>query len=100
MGGELTRGRRALGTFLPQQEGVEGHVVDAEVEETLPRHPALPAAAGVVGHQLLRRRQAEVQLELLQRLPELPRVVLLGSLPRLDLLCDEALQAREVGSAG
>lgn len=41
-------------TFLPQQKGVEGHVVDAEVEETLPRHPALPAAAGEVGHQFLR----------------------------------------------
>lgn len=40
-------------TFLPQQEGVEGHVVDAEVEEALPRHPALPAAAGVVRHQFL-----------------------------------------------
>lgn len=40
-------------TFLPQQEGVEGHVVDAEVEEALSRHPALPAAAGVVRHQFL-----------------------------------------------
>lgn len=86
-------------TFLPQQEGVEGHVVDAEVEEALPGHPALPAAARVVSHQLLRRRQAEVQLELLQRLPELPGVVLLGRLPALDLLGDEALQTRR-GSWG
>lgn len=74
-------------------------MVDAEVEEALPGHPALPAAARVVSHQLLRRRQAEVQLELLQRLPELPGVVLLGRLPALDLLCDEALQARR-GSWG
>lgn len=81
-------------TFLPQQEGVEGRVVDAEVEEALPRHPALPAAAGVVRHQLLRRREAEVQLELQQRLPELVRLVLLGGLATPDLLGDEALRRR------
>lgn len=81
-------------TFLPQQEGVEGHVVDAEVEEALPRHTALPAAAGVVRHQLLRRREAEAQLKLHQRLPELLRVVLLRSLSAPGLLRDEALQRR------
>lgn len=75
-------------------------MVDAEVEEALPRYPALPAAARVVRHQFLRRRKPEVQLELLQRLPELPRVVLLGGLATLDLLSDEALRTREVGSAG
>lgn len=41
-----------------------------------------------------------MQPELLQRLPELSRVVFLGSLPTLDLLCDETLPRREVGSAG
>lgn len=94
-GSVVCSGRRPRSTFLPQQEGVEGHVVDAEVEEALPRHPALPAAARVVGDQLLRGREAEVQLELLQRLPELCRVVLLGSVAALDLLCDEALQTRD-----
>lgn len=40
-------------TFLPQQEGIERHVVGAEVEESLARHVGLPAAAGVVRHQFL-----------------------------------------------
>ena len=55
-------------------------MVDAEVEPALPGDVPLPTAAGVVDHQLLRRRQAEVQLELLQSLPELLWVVLLGCL--------------------
>lgn len=38
-----------------------------------------------------------MQLELLQRLPELCRVVLLGSLAALDLLGDEALQSGDGG---
>lgn len=83
-------------TFLPQQEGVEGHVVDAEVEEALSRHPALPAAAGVVRHQFLWRWEPKVQLELQQRLPELFRVLLLGGLATPNLLCNEALQRREL----
>lgn len=82
-------------TFLPQQEGVEGHVVDTEVEEPLSRNPALPAAAGVERHQFLRGREAEVQLKLQQRLPELLRVVLLGSLAAAHLFCDEALCRRD-----
>lgn len=41
-----------------------------------------------------------MQLELLQCLPELSRVVLLGSLATLDLLCDETLATSEVGLAG
>lgn len=66
-------------------------MVDAEVEEALPRNPALPAAAGEVGHQLLRRREAEVQLELQESLPELLRVLLLGRLPAPGLLRYQAL---------
>ena len=83
-------------TFLPQQEGVEGHMVDAEVEESLSRHPALPAAAGVVRHQFLWRGEAKVQLELQQRLPELFRVLLLGGLSTPKLLCNKALHRRKV----
>lgn len=71
-------------------------MVDAEVEEALPRHPALPAAARVVRHQFLRRGEAKVQLELQQRLPELLRLVLLGGLATPDLLGDEALQRKEL----
>lgn len=67
-------------------------MVDAEVEEALARHAALPAAARVERHQLLRRRQAEVALELEQRLPELVRVFLLGGLASSHVLRDEALQ--------
>lgn len=84
-------------TFLPQQEGVEGHVVDAEVEEALAGHAALPAATRVECHQLLRRRQAEVPLELEQRLPELLRVLLLGGLATPHFLRDEALPERFIG---
>lgn len=78
-------------TFFSQQKWVEGHVVDAEVEEALPRHPALPAAAGVVGHQLLWRREAEVQLKLQKGVSELFWILLLGGLTPPNLLCDEAL---------
>lgn len=83
-------------TFLPQQEGVEGHMVDAEVEESLSRHPALPAAAGVVRHQFLWRGEAKVQLELQQRLSELFWVVLLGGLATPKLLCNKALHRRKL----
>ena len=53
-------------------------MVDTEVEEALARHAALPAAARVVGDQLLRRREAKVPLKLQQRLSELFGVLLLG----------------------
>lgn len=78
-------------TFFSQQKRVEGHVVDAEVEEALPRHPALPAAAGVERHQLLWWREAEVQLKLQKGFPELFWILLLGGLTPPNLLCDEAL---------
>lgn len=71
-------------------------MVDAEVEEALARNVTLPAAARVERHQLLRRRQAEVALELEQRLPELVRVFLLGGLASSHILRDEALHVEEL----
>lgn len=70
-------------------------MVDAEIEEALARYPALPAAAGVVGHQFLRLWEAKVQLKLQQRLPEFFWFLLLGRLATPHLLCNEALQRRE-----
>lgn len=70
-------------------------MVDAEVEEALPGHAALPAAARVERHQFLRRREAEVKLELQQRLPELLRVLLLGSLATPELLRYQTLKSVE-----
>lgn len=91
----VNRSPQVAHTFFPQQKWVEGHVVDAEVEEALPGHSALPAAAGVERHQFLRGREAEVPLELQQCIPELLRILLLSRLASSSLLCNETLQGTQ-----
>lgn len=80
-------------TLLAQQEGVEAQVVDGQVKPALPRHSALPVAAGVIIHQLLLLRHPKQPPHLQLRLPKLPTVLLL-IVPLLQpvLLRDEALQ--------
>jgi hypothetical protein len=90
LGGDIV----AVQTFLAQQEGVECHVIGAEVQYALAWDPALPAAAGELRHQHLLWREAEVQLKLLERLPEALRVLLLGRLSTPRLLRYQTLQRR------
>lgn len=82
-------------TLLAQEEGVEAEVVDAEVEPALAGHPALPAAAGVVGDQLLRLREVEPGLELHQGFPELLGLLLLLCQSATGLFRDQSLGHKE-----
>lgn len=82
-------------TFLAQEEGVEAEMIDAEVQPALAGYPALPAAAGVIGDQLLCLREVEPGLKLDQGLPELLRVFLLLSKPAARLLCNQSLTHRQ-----
>ena len=67
-------------------------MVDAEVEPSLPRHLALPVAAGVVVDQLLLLGHPEHLAELGAGLLELVRVVVLFDIVVLVVLGDDALQ--------
>lgn len=82
-------------TFLPQQVGVEAQVVDAEIQPPLPRHFALPVAAGVVVDQLLLLRHAEQLTELGTGLLELVGVVVLLDIVVLVVLCYDPLTCDE-----
>ena len=82
-------------TLLAQEEGIEAEVVDAEIEPALTGHPALPAAARVIGDQLLGLREVEPGLELHQSLSELLGFLLLLGQPAACLLGDQSLTHRE-----
>lgn len=92
-------GPKALGlatlTFLAQEEGVEAEVVDAEVEPALAGHPALPAAARVVGDQLLRLGEVEPGLKLHQCFSELLGLLFLLCQPAAGLFSDQSLGHRK-----
>ena len=75
-------------------------MIGAEVQHALARHPALPATAGELRHQHLLWREAEVQLELLESLPEPLRVLLLGRLATPRLLRDQTLKRRTGRGSG
>lgn len=79
-------------TFLPQKVGVEAQVVDAEVQPSLPRHLALPVAAGVVVDQLLLLGHPKQLPELGTGLLELVGVVVLLDIVVLVELCDDPLR--------
>lgn len=83
-------------TFLAQEEGVEAEMVDAEVQPALAGNPALPAAAGVIGDQLLRLREVEPGFELYQGLSELLRLFLLLGKPAAGLLGNQSLTHRKI----
>ena len=78
-------------TLLAQQEGVEAQVVDGQVEPALPRHAALPVAAGVVVDQLLSLGHPKLLPHFQLGLLELPRVLISLGLQVLVLFCDDAL---------
>lgn len=67
-------------------------MVDAEVEPSLPRHLALPVAAGVIVHQLLFLRHPEQLAKLGAGLLELVCVVVLFDIVVLVVLSDDALR--------
>ncbi len=67
-------------TLFPEQVGVKAEVVDAEVQPALPRHLALPVAAGVIVDQLLLLRHDEELAKLSDGLLELIRVVILSDI--------------------
>lgn len=79
-------------TLLAQQKGVEAKVVDGQVEPALPRHSALPVAAGVVVDQLLPLGHPELLPHFQLGLLELPRVFISLGLHVLVLFCDDALE--------
>lgn len=83
-------------TFLAQEEGVEAEVVDAEVQPALAGNPALPAAAGVIGDQLLCLREVEPGFELYQGLSELLRLFFLLRKPAACLLGNQSLMHRKI----
>lgn len=89
---------RASLTFLAQEEGVEAEVVDAEVQPALAGHPALPAAARVVGDQLLCLGEVEPGLELHQGFSELLGLLLLLCEPAAGLLSNQSLRHRKMGA--
>lgn len=70
-------------------------MVDAEVQPSLPRHFALPVAAGVVVDQLLLLRHAEQLPELGAGLLELVGVVVLLDIVVLVVLCYDPLRRDE-----
>lgn len=82
-------------TLLAQEERVEADVVDTEVQPALAGHPAFPAAAGVVGDQLLRLGEVEPGLELHQGFSELLWLLLLLCQPAAGLLSDQSLRHRK-----
>lgn len=88
------QGRTSL-TFFAQEEGVEAEMVDAEVQPALAWHPALPAAARVVGDQLLCLGEVEPGHKLHQGLPELLGLLLLLSQSAAGLLSNQGLWQRE-----
>lgn len=67
-------------------------MVDAEVQPALPRHFALPVAAGVIVDQLLLLRHPEQLSELGAGLLELVGVVVLLDVVVLVVLCDDPLR--------
>lgn len=71
-------------------------MVDAEVQPALAGNPALPAAAGVIGDQLLCLRKAEPGLELHQGLSELLRLFFLLGKPATCLLRNQSLTHRKI----
>lgn len=71
-------------------------MVDAEVQPALAGNPALPAAAGVIGDQLLRLWKAEPGLELHQGLSELLRLFFLLGKPAACLLRNQSLTRRKI----
>ena len=79
-------------TLLAQQKGVEAKVVDGQVEPALPRHSALPVAAGVVVDQLLPLGHPELLPHFQLGLLELPRVFISLGLHVLVLFCNDALE--------
>lgn len=86
----------AILTFLAQEEGIEAEVVDTEVQPALAGYPALPAAARIVGDQLLRLREVEPGLKLHQGFSELLGLLLLLCQPAAGLLSDQCLRHRKV----
>lgn len=92
----MAAGSRAPLTFLAQQEGVEAEVVGAEVQPALPGNPALPAAAGVIGDQLLGLWEVEPGLKLHQRLSELLGLLLQLRKPAARLLRNQSLMHRKI----
>lgn len=88
---------RASLTFFAQEEGVEAEVVNAEVQPALAGNPALPAAAGVIGDQLLCLREVEPGLELHQGLSELIRLFFLLGKPAACLLRNQSLTQKDKG---
>lgn len=71
-------------------------MIDAEVQPALAGNPALPAAAGVIGDQLLCLRKVESGLKLDQGLSELLRVLFLLGKPAARLLRNESLTHRKI----
>lgn len=71
-------------------------MIDAEVEPALAGDPALPAAAGVIGDQLLCLWEVEPGLELHQGLSELLRLLFLLGKPAARLLRNQSLTHRKV----
>lgn len=83
-------------TFLAEEEGIEAEVVDAEVQPALAGNPAFPAAAGIIGDQLLRLWEVEPGLKLDQGLSELLRVLFLLSKSAARLLSNQSLKPRKI----
>lgn len=73
-------------------------MVDAEVQPALAGNPALPAAAGVIGDQLLRLREVEPGLEFHQSISELLGLFFLLRKPAACLLRDQSLARRKITS--
>lgn len=69
-------------------------MVDAEVEPSLPRHLALPVAAGVIVDQLLLLGHPKQLPKLGAGLLELVCVIILFDIMVLVVLCNDALQVR------
>lgn len=92
----MSSGPEAVGsatlTFLAQEEGIEAEVVDTEVQPALAGHPALPAAARIVSHQLLRLGEVEPGLELHQSFSELLGLLLLLCQSAAGLLSNQSLR--------
>lgn len=87
--GESSSGR----TLLAQQEGVKAQVVDGQVQPALPRHSALPVAAGVIIHQLLLIRHPKQPPHLQLSFQKLCAVLhVLLALLQTALLSNDALQ--------